>query len=53
MRDTPDNMTATVAYPSCESENVETLPGAGTDRDSEYRALLRTTHGVGIVRYWF
>ena len=41
MRDTPDDMTATVACPTCESENVETLPADGiiarrytyTDRD--------------------
>jgi transposase-like protein len=39
MRDTPDDMTPTVACPACESENVETLPAAGADGDSEYRCL--------------
>jgi transposase-like protein len=39
MRDTPDDMTATVACPACESETVETLPAAGADENPEYRCL--------------
>ena len=39
MRDTPDDMTATIACPACGSENVETLPAASAAAADEYRCL--------------
>ena len=39
MRDTPDDMTATIVCPACESENIETLPAAGAAAADGYRCL--------------
>ena len=39
VRDTPDDMTATLVCPACESERVETLPGEGVAEEPEYRCL--------------